>query len=89
MTHNFTIILLSVRIPYVNRVRLMCALKAHINKSIFGKVLLGIENVVKTFSIPNKLSPKLVYYCVPLISHFTISKVTYSIQFYNIYNILK
>ena len=43
------------------RVRLMCALRAHINKSIFGKVLLGIEKVVKTFSIP-----KLVYYCVPL-----------------------
>ena len=44
----------------------MCTLKAHINKSIFGKVLLGIEKVVKTFSIPNKLFPKLVYYCVPL-----------------------
>ena len=43
----------------------MCALRAHINKSIFGKVLLGIEKVVKTFSIPNKLFPKLVYYCVP------------------------
>ena len=25
-------------------VRLMCILRAHINKSIFGKVLLGIEN---------------------------------------------
>ena len=43
----------------------MCALKAHINKSIFGKVLLGVEKVVKIFSIPNKLFPKLVYYCVP------------------------
>ena len=43
----------------------MCALMAHINKSIFGKVLLGIEKVVKTFSIPNKFFPKLVYYCVP------------------------
>ena len=41
----------------------MCALRAHINKSIFGKVLLGIEKVVKIFSIPNKLFPKLVYYC--------------------------
>ena len=51
---------------YTYRVRLMCVLKAHINKSIFGKVLLGIEKVVKTFSIPNKLFPKLVYYCVPL-----------------------
>ena len=25
----------------------MCALRAHINKSIFGKVLLGIEKTVK------------------------------------------
>ena len=32
------------------------------NKSIFGKVLLGIEKTVKTFSIPDKLFPKLVYY---------------------------
>ena len=32
----------------------MCALRAHINKFIFGKVLLRIEKVVKTF-------PKLVY----------------------------
>ena len=51
---------------FTKRVRLMCALRAHINKSIFGKVLLGIEKVVKTFSISNKLFPKLVYYCVPL-----------------------
>ena len=42
----------------------MCALRAHINKSIFGKVLLGIKKVT-TFSIPNKLFSKLVYYCVP------------------------
>ena len=28
-------------------VRLMCALRAHINKSIFGKVLLGIEKVLR------------------------------------------
>ena len=33
------------------------------NKSIFGKVLLEIEKVVKTFSIFDKLFPKLVYYC--------------------------
>ena len=43
----------------------MCALKAHINKSIFRKVLLEIEKVVKTFSIPDKLFSKLIYYCVP------------------------
>ena len=44
----------------------MCALKIYINKFIFKKVLLGIEKVVKTFSISDKLFPKLVYYCVPL-----------------------
>ena len=32
----------------------MYALRANINKSVFGKILLGIEKVVKTFSIPNK-----------------------------------
>ena len=77
---NFLVILPSVQPmstnPLVNvfesyliiiiiKVRLMCALRAHINKSIFGKVLLGIEKVIKTFSILNKLFPKLVYYCVP------------------------
>ena len=55
-----------VTIVFFIWVRLMCALRAHINKSIFGKVLLEIENVVKTFSISDKLFPKLVYYCVPL-----------------------
>ena len=47
-------------------VRLMCVLKAHINKSSFEKVLLGIEKAVKTFSIFDKLFLKLVYYCVSL-----------------------
>ena len=37
-----------------------------INKPSFRKVLLGIEKSVKTFSIFDKLFPKLVYYCVPL-----------------------
>ena len=44
----------------------MCALRAHINKSSFRKVLLEIEKAVKTFSISDKIFPKLVYYCVPL-----------------------
>ena len=51
----------------------MYVFRAHINKSIFGKVLLGIVKVVKTFSIPDKLFPKLIYYCVPL----HISKILY------------
>ena len=44
----------------------MCGLKVHINKLIFEKFLLKNKKVVKTFSILNKLFPKLVYYCVPL-----------------------
>ena len=59
----------------------MCALRAHINKSSFGKVLLGIEKVVKTFSISDKLFPKLVYYCVPLGHTLVKSKKTYKILF--------
>ena len=35
------------------------------HKSSFGKILLGIEKIVKIFSILNKLFLKLVYYCVP------------------------
>ena len=62
---NASIIMLLIVVIILNWVRLMCALRAHINKSIFGKVLLGIEKVVKTFSISNKLFSKLVYYCVP------------------------
>ena len=44
----------------------MCALKTHINNSIFRKVLLKIEKIVKIFSILDKLFLKLFYYCVPL-----------------------
>ena len=57
---------------------LLCWIGAHINKSIFEKVLLGIEKVVKTFSFPNKLFPKLVYYCV-LLGH-TLVKSYYVIS---------
>ena len=48
------------------RVRLMCTLKTHINNSIFRKVLLKIEKIVKIFSILDKLFLKLFYCCVPL-----------------------
>ena len=41
--------------------------RTHINKYIFGKVLLGIKKFVKTFLIFDELFPKLVYYCVPTI----------------------
>ena len=36
----------------------MYTLRAYINKSVFGKILLGIEKVVKTFSIFNKTFSK-------------------------------
>ena len=44
----------------------MCVLKVYVNKFNFRKVLLGIEKVVKIFSIFDKFFSKLVYYCVPL-----------------------
>ena len=50
-------------------VRLMCALRAHINKFIFEKILLKIEKVIKTFSISDNFFSKLIYYCVPLNTH--------------------
>ena len=39
-------------------VRLTCALRAHINKFVFGKNLMEIEKAVKTFSIFNKTFSK-------------------------------
>ena len=36
----------------------MYALRTYINKFIFGKILLGIEKTVKTFSIPDKTFSK-------------------------------
>ena len=36
----------------------MYVLRAYINKSIFGKILLGIEKAVKTFSILDKTFSK-------------------------------
>ena len=39
----------------------MYAFRAHINKSIFGKVLLKIEKIVTIFLIFHKLFQKLVY----------------------------
>ena len=46
---------------------------AHINKSIFGKVLLGIEKVDKTFLISDKLFSRLGLLLCALRGH--ISKI--------------
>ena len=62
----------------------MYALRAHINKSIFGKVLLGIEKVVKTFLISDKLFSKLDYYCVPL-GHTLVKSLLLNCCLYTIY----
>ena len=43
----------------------MCAFKTYINNSIFEKVLLEIEKIVKIFSIFNKFFSKLIYYSLP------------------------
>ena len=42
----------------IKRVRLMCALRAHINFSIFGNIFLEIEKTVITFSILKKIFPQ-------------------------------
>ena len=51
----------------------MYALRAYINKSIFGKVFLGIEKVVKTFS-------KIGLLLCALRAH--ISKILYKLPYY-------
>ena len=43
----------------------MYALGTYINKSIFEKILSGIEKVFN-FQFPIKLIPKMIYYYVPL-----------------------
>ena len=51
----------------------MYALRAYINKSIFGKILLGIEKTVKTFSIPDKTFSKNSILLCALMAH--VSKI--------------
>ena len=38
---------------------------AHIKPSIFRNIFLGIEKVVNTFSISDKIFQKMINYCVP------------------------
>ena len=45
----------------------------HILKFIFGKILLGIEKVVKTFSIPDKTFSKNSILLCALMAH--VSKI--------------
>ena len=47
---------------------------AYINKFVFENFLLRIKIVVKTFSIPDKLFLKLVYYFVPL-GHILVKSI--------------
>ena len=37
----------------------MCALRAHINLSVFGNIFSKIEKVMTAFSIPEKMFPKI------------------------------
>ena len=53
-----------------------------VNISIFRKVLLEIEKIFKTFSIPDKTFPKLVYYCVPL-RHTLVNSLIMLLEFSN------
>ena len=47
-------------------IRLMCALRVYIKPSIFGNIFLKIEKIVNIFSIPKKIFPKIINYCVSL-----------------------
>ena len=47
----------------------MYALRVYINKSIFGKFLLGIEKAIKTFSIPDKTFSKNSILLCALMAH--------------------
>jgi len=51
----------------------MCALRAHIKPPIFGTILWGIEKILTTFSILEKIFPKLDDLMCALRAH--ISKI--------------
>ena len=55
----------------------MYALKAYINKSVFGKILSRIEKAIKTFSIPNKTFSKNGILLCALRAH--VSKILFII----------
>ena len=59
---------------------LVCVCVAYINKSVFRKNLLGIEKVVKIFSIPDKIFSKNDILLCALNSH--ISKIHTHIYIY-------
>ena len=44
----------------------MCALWPHIKPFIFGLIFSRVEKAVSTFSIFEKIFPKVINYCVPL-----------------------
>ena len=44
----------------------MCALRPHIKPFIFGIIFSRIEKTVSTFSIFEKIFPKVINYCVSL-----------------------
>ena len=44
---------------FLFRILLTCVLREHNSKLILEKILLGIEKVLTTFSIPNKTFPKI------------------------------
>ena len=67
---------MSPKATLYNWVRLMYALRAYINKFIFGKILSGIEKDVKTFSILDKIFSKNGILLCALKAH--ISKFLYT-----------
>ena len=59
----------------------MCALRAHIKPSIFRNIFSVIEKVVNTFSIFEKIFPKMINYCVPL-GHTLVKSYIYMMDIF-------
>ena len=55
-------------------VRLMCVLRVYIKPFIFGNIFSEIEKTVNIFSIPKKIFPKIINYCVSL-GHILIKSI--------------
>ena len=51
---------------YIYKILLTCALRAYNSILFLEKGLSGIEKALTIFSIPNKIFPRIVYYCVCL-----------------------
>ena len=79
--HFISIMEESLRLINIYRVRLMCALRAHIKLSICGNIFSRIEKVITTFSIPEKIFTQIEILMCALRAH--ISKIHIYIPNFN------